>query len=296
MKTLGESNIWSYHGSEDQPVKIERATSARIADGHLVSTYLELAKKVAELQFLNKDFVLLFRGQPSDYHNSKSSSSLKPSILRPIRDKKLPPKRPVVEQRYKDLLSAEGKLIQAFEESNLGNVAELRRNRILRWSILQHYEVCMTPLLDVTHSLRIAASFAKKIDPETGRLNESGYVYVLAVPNISGAITTNADAGIQVIRLASVCPPVAVRPHIQEGYLLGEYPDMNSVDQKWEYRPHEIDFGRRLVGKFRFSPATFWDASTSFPPIDQRALLPLSNDDPFLLITDPIKAQFANQI
>lgn len=36
----------------------------------------------------------------------------------------------------------------------------LKRQRILHWSILQHYEVSATPLLDVTHSLPIAASFA----------------------------------------------------------------------------------------------------------------------------------------
>ena len=38
----------------------------------------------------------------------------------------------------------------------------LRRQRILRWSILQHYEICDTPLLDVTQSIRIAASFASR--------------------------------------------------------------------------------------------------------------------------------------
>ncbi len=33
---------------------------------------------------------------------------------------------------------------------------------MLRWAILQHYEVCRTPLLDVTQS--IAASFASMVN------------------------------------------------------------------------------------------------------------------------------------
>ena len=43
------------------------------------------------------------------------------------------------------------------------------------------------------------------------------------------------------IRLASVCPPEAVRPHIQEGYLLGEYPEIADYEQKALYPHYEID-------------------------------------------------------
>ena len=62
------------------------------------------------------------------------------------------------------------------------------------------------------------------------------FLFVIGVPNLSGAITASAEAGLQIIRLSSVCPPTALRPHIQEGYLLGEYPDMVNYDQKEQYR------------------------------------------------------------
>jgi hypothetical protein len=50
--------------------------------------------------------------------------------------------------------------------------------------MLQHYEVCPTPLLDVTHSLRVAASFATE-----DATDNHAVLYVIAVPQISGAIT-----------------------------------------------------------------------------------------------------------
>ena len=100
-----------------------------------------------------------------------------------------------------------------YSRLQLLGVDRMKRQQILRWAILQHYEVCPTPLLDVTHSLRIAASFA------SAHADNSAYIFVVGVPNLSGAVTASAEASIQTIRLSSVCPPTAVRAHIQEGYL-----------------------------------------------------------------------------
>jgi hypothetical protein len=78
-----------------------------------------------------------------------------------------------------------------------------------------------------------------------------------------------------------------VRPHIQEGYLLGEYPQMAGIDQKQHYKHYEIDFGRRLVAKFRFEPEKFWTSSSDFSRICAQALYP--KDDPLLDLTEAIK-------
>jgi len=43
---------------------------------------LELAKKVADLQFRNREYVLLFRGQNKDYLSGKNLTLLRPSIFR----------------------------------------------------------------------------------------------------------------------------------------------------------------------------------------------------------------------
>lgn len=209
-----------------------------------------------------------------------------PSLLRSHNG--LSPSPDTLIARFKKLERAERYLIAAYEQKELEDVDRLRRQRILRWSILQHYEVCRTPLLDVTHSVRIAASFA------TGSAIDDGevYVFVLGVPNLSGAITASAEAGLQIVRLASACPPSALRPHIQEGYLLGEYPDMAGYNNKENYTHYEIDFGRRLIAKFRFSPKTFWDKSVYFPVVEHEALYP-DGDDPLFTLAQGVKKRLA---
>jgi FRG domain len=163
-------------------------------------------------------------------------------------------------------------------------IDRLKRHRIIRWAILQHYQVCATPLIDVTHSLRIAASFASN-KHDAGE----AFVFIFGVPNISGAVTASSEAGLQIIRLSSACPPDAVRPHIQEGYLLGEYPEITDFTQKSHYRYYEMDFGRRLVAKFSFDPKVFWK-SKNYTPAPDAALYPAEHRDPLLQIASDIKS------
>ncbi len=271
--------MWSFFDATPH-AKIAKNTAVRKGPGHRVSSFLELATKIAELQFRNRDHVLLFRGQTGDYQNSKGNTTLKPTLFRPLRAGN--PNSGTLMTRFSKLKKAEGKLVTKYAAKGLLGVERLQRHRILRWSILQHYEVCPTPLLDVTHSLRIAASFASH-----GATGDS-FVFVVGVPNISGAITASAEAGLQITRLSSVCPPAAVRPHIQEGYLLGEYPEMADYDQKELYHHYEIDFGRRLVAKFRFKPGKFWKSDT-FPKIEPDALYPSAAEDPLYKLALEVK-------
>src|SRR5258706_8270901 len=221
---------------------------------------MDLATKVAELQFRNRDFVLMFRGQAGDYKNRLRYTSIKPSLLRGAKPSSVPSDTEL-DRRFTRLVAAEQALVVEYERRGLFGRERLARQRILRWAILQHYEICDTPLLDVTQSLRIAASFASLSG------ERDAYVFVLGIPNVSGAITASAEAGLQTVRLASVCPPSAVRPHIQEGYLIGEYPEFASAEQKLLYSHAEMDFGRRLIAKFRFEPESFWQKSGRFPQV-----------------------------
>jgi hypothetical protein len=244
---------------------------------------MDLATKIADLQFHNRDHVLMFRGQTREFKNDKRNTSLKASIIRPQAGSATVPSLGVIGQRFEKIRTAERALVEAYRSRGLRGIQRLERQQILRWSILQHYEICPTPLLDVTQSLRVAASFAS--DGAT----EFAYIYVLGVPQISGAITASAEAGLQVVRLASVCPPSAVRPHLQEGYLLGEYPDFSSVGQKELYPHFEMDFGRRLVAKFRFDPKEFWDRKAIFPRVPRLALYPTAASDPMCTLADEVK-------
>jgi hypothetical protein len=225
METIGQFSVWSFL---DGPREAQRAGNQKVRErrGHSVESYIELATKVAELQFRNREWVLLLRGQDADYHDRDGQTTLKPSLFRPRTAPTDIPGRGTLSERFRTLARAEEILSRRYSEAHLLGGERLNRQRILRWAILQHYGVCDTPLLDVSHSLRIAASFASL------QANGDAFVFVLGVPNLSGALTASSEAGIQTIRLSSACPPTALRPHIQEAYLVGEYPEMGGYEQK----------------------------------------------------------------
>lgn len=280
METIGVQQLRSFKSGSKAADKVA-CTEIRQDAGLRVESYLELARLVAELQFLNREHVLLFRGQSNDYKNLQRNTTLKPSLFRGAG--KANPSELELKRRFEMLDHAERLLVEAYGETSMLGRDRVIRQRIVRWSILQHYEVCGTPLLDVTHSLRIAASFA------THGADDEAYIFVVGVPSLGGGITASAEAGLQTVRLSSVCPPDALRPHLQEGYLLGEYPDIAAIDQKQLYRHYEVDFGRRLVAKFRFDPKTFWK-KTAFPLVSKTALYPAPKTDPLYAIAKRIKA------
>jgi FRG domain len=283
METIGQQTLWSFF-DDSRKARSVACVEVRNGRGHRIGSYMELATKVAELQFRNRDHVLLFRGQSNDHRNSKNNTTLKPTLFRSI-DGKLPGTLTLT-KRFQELERAEQSLIKKYEIQKLLGLDRIQRQRIVRWAILQHYEVCKTPLLDVSHSLRIAASFAT-----LGATGEA-FVFVLGVPNLSGGITASAEAGLQTVRLSSVCPPSAVRPHIQEGYLLGEYPEMAAFSQKEFYGHYEIDFGRRLIAKFRFDPKVFWKRDT-FPKVSKDALYPSAREDPICVLALDVRQAMA---
>ncbi len=284
MHTIGESTLKSFCPMKCRIVA-KKCTAIRKDSAVYVSDYIDLAKKIAELQYENRDHVLLLRGQPCDYRNAHNNTTIKPSIFRGANRN---PNNTEMLKRFERLRKAEELLVQHYKDNgDLPRNREVMRRQILRWSILQHYEVCKTPLLDVTHSLRVAASFASDHD------GDRGYVFVLGIPNISGAVTTSIENELQVIRLASVCPPQAFRPHIQEGYLLGEYPDIAVFEQKQLYRAHEVDFGRRLIAKFKFCKNPFWQNDNfNFPKIPREALYPVEGDE-FFAFSEKLKSSLS---
>lgn len=281
METIGAKMLWSFVPGESN-ARESKCTEIRKVNPVVVRSYLELATKIAELQYRNRDYVLLFRGQSNDYKNFQHNTSLKPSLFRDASGRN--PIASTLTERFEYLDRAERLLVESYSQRGFLGKQWVERHQIVRWAILQHYEVCPTPLLDVTHSLRIAASFA------TTEGAQEAFIFVLGVPNLSGAITASAEAGIQIVRLSSVCPPSALRPHIQEGYLLGEYPQIAAFEQKELYRHYEIDFGLRLVAKFRFNPRTFWKMD-NFPKVSKQALYPSGIDDPLWAMAEDIKDQ-----
>ncbi len=250
--------------------------------GLKVASYGAVVERVAELSFRNPQFILVFRGQSGDWRNRAKNTSIQPRIFRSARGTTQPPSPTALRSRYALLARAEEALIGGYQAGGFIGLERLQRYRILRWAILQHYGICDTPLLDVTSSLRVAASFASM----GGK--DDGVLYVLAIPYLGGSVTAASEHGLQIMRLSSICPPEALRPHFQEGYLLGEYPELSSVLDKRHYHAYEIDFGLRLLCKFRLEPGDFWK-DPLFPQIQKEALFP-DRRDRFFAVAQKIRA------
>ncbi len=255
--------------------------------------FQDLMRKVAQLQYSNSDHLLLYRGLKKEYVNVEGNNhltTLKPSLFHTQGNHQHPhhtgrfikPETPnvLVEQRFNTLNQASNELVRLYQAHHGVNHQRMTRYRILQWAILQHYGVCGTPLLDVTQSLRVAASFAC-----LENATDYGFVHVLAVPNLSGTLTASAEADLQVIRLASICPPTAQRPHIQQGLLIGEYPELATWGQKQHYPQHEVDPARRLVAKFRLDPRAFMQGLGNYPMLTREDLYPAELNDPLAPIT-----------
>jgi hypothetical protein len=235
--------------------------------GFPVKSFRDLMHYVAELGSCNTHFNLFFRGQNADYTDKYDKTKLYPSIFRPPRERLSPA---VLETRFKRL----GALIETLRinQFNLELSSSLGVFDAYWLSILQHYGVCHTPFLDLTQSLRVAATFAL-LDTETHNLRESGYLYVFGMPHLHGSISFFADDRMTIVKLQNVCPPKALRPHFQEGYLVGRWPGTT-------FKEKGDNFAHRLVGKYWLDniKTSFFDKE--FPPMPQEALLP--EPDPFM--------------
>lgn len=247
-------------------------------DGCPVATFRDLVELTAALSYLNKDHLLFYRGQPEDYKNKKDKSTFYPSIYR---GDYLPKKE--VEHRFDILQQASKILVELLSKKRGKGSYELKRKKYIQWSILQHYEVCGTPLIDFTHSLRVACSFAL-----LNNSNSHAYIYVFALPYITNRISINSEHDLINIRLLSICPPDALRPYFQEGYLAGTSDIENEYDSK-----SELDFNRRLVIKFKIPNSNkFW--GRYFSVIPESALYP--KNDLFSKVCNEIKVDVKREL
>lgn len=242
------SELSSHIGSED----------VRRADSFPVKNYRDLMQQVAKLSYINKDYLLFFRGQSVDHQNKAGASSFYPSIYRGERIAKAE-----LESRFEILTGASKRLVDAFIREGIEGAPDIRKRRYIQWSVLQHYEVCPTPLLDFTQSVRVACSFA-----QLNNSQKDAFIYVFGLPYVTNRISINSEHDLVNVRLLSICPPDALRPYYQEGYLAGT--DESTTDF---HSKEEFDFNSRLIAKFVIpNKKAFW--STGFSAIPEIALYP----------------------
>jgi len=79
-------------------------------------------------------------------------------------------------------------------------------------------------------------------------------LYVFALPYFTNRISVNSEHDLINIRLLSICPPEALRPHHQEGFLVGT----TNITHDYSVK-QELDFNRTLIAKFVFqNKKSFW--------------------------------------
>ncbi len=271
LRNFGNTKLWCHlsldSGEQFTNKEIRESAPAKIPD------FRELVKAVARIANHNPDYSLFFRGQAKDYKLNSGASSFYSTILRSP-GRSLTTKE--LEKRYKTLDTCASQLLSKLDGLDIDNINKLKKFPELPWSILQHYEVCGTPLLDFTHSLRVAASFA------LNEATDSAYIFVFAFPYPNGTISYSTEEELLNVRLLSACPAEALRPHFQEGYLLGSFPPR--VNRKQPF----LDFGRRLIAKFEIPKKSFW--GKDFHAIPETALYP--PDDEIEAICTEIKSKY----
>lgn len=249
-----ETSIYSHESLETgERVKLKQVQKG---EAPIVRTYSDLMKKIAFISHYNKDFMLFFRGQTENFVRGNGITTLYPSIYRGSFGKN------PLKERVQKLNHARHLLADYFRVWRLPGMKNILKMEELCWAILQHYEVCPTPLLDLTHSLRVACSFACH-----GNASEYGYVYVFGLPYTTNRISYNLENDLLNMRLVNICPPNVLRPYFQDAYLVGTFP------ADWEVEEREkLDFNRRLLARFRIPTQGFW--TSDFQSIPESFLFP----------------------
>jgi len=105
---------------------------------------------------------------------------------------------------------------------------------------------------------------------------------------MTNRISINSEHDIVNIRLLSICPPAALRPYFQEGYLAGTPDVTTEFDSKTE-----LDFRNRLIAKFAIPRAKgFW--GSGFDQIPESALYP--KGDSMLEMCASLKTELSTEL
>lgn len=265
---LKPGNGWNFDFENETVWERLDATVNRIraSEGYKVTSFRQLMDEVANVTISNKNFEMFYRGQSKDYKNNqavffkdrKAKSTIYPSICRPEKKDdgslKYSLKKSQVIKRYADL----SKMID-FVRGNRGNYFNE-----YYFALFQHYDILPTPLIDITQSLRVAATFAL-------RKSKTGFLYVFGLPYPNQSISYYSDLGIVLIKLQNVVQVNAIRPRYQEGFLVGKYPIRPT-------KTNSDDLANRMVAKFLVDNTNgdFWDKY--FQPMPEEVLYPKDDE------------------
>lgn len=277
LYTPYQKNIYYFEGDTFANIKTKSkkewnkfggtVNKVRASDGYPIGDFKNLIDEVALVTLNNRSFEMFYRGQSTDYLNNQSEyysdrkkkSKILPSICRPERKDdgtlKYSIRKKVIQERYKRL----HKLIDFINSKKNAKSPD-----DYYMSLFQHYDILPTPLIDITQSLRVAATFAL-------RKNRIGYVYVFGLPYPNQSTSYFTDLGIVLLKLQNIVSVKAVRPRYQEGYLVGKFPFSQTKDIG-------DDLSGRMVAKFKVdnTKGGFWDKD--FLPMPEDILYPKGDE------------------
>lgn len=242
--------------------------NVRALPGYRVRHFDELVRIAAHLAAGNRGMLLFYRGQSKEYLDRNGRTNLYASIFRSKSGRLM---RDELQSRVAKLHRSVKAVVAARDE--LGLPGRVHRHIEPAIALLQHYGLCQTPLLDITPSLRVAASFAL-LRPEV----RTGYLYVLGLPYPHGTISHFVDQDMVLVRLHGICPYEAVRPHYQEGFLVGKFPIVNAAAAPM-IKEQTDNVASRLVAKLVLDDSRGTFFNEGFPRVPESTLLPTR--DPF---------------
>ncbi len=259
-----ENQKWDFHDAS--------VSKIRESKGYPINSFQELVEKVADLTLSNTKYDLFYRGQNIDFQDRNNKTIIYPSVCRPDKNSDGKYKRAIRSKLIKERYDFLHRLVRYVDPTN-DKLDEFH------FSLFQHYDVAVTPLIDITQSLRVAATFALMG-------SEFGYVYVFGLPYSHGSISHFIDNKMILIKLQNVSPVKAFRPRYQEGYLVGKYPFKTTKEA-------DDNLARRLIGKFKLNNANdrFWNRN--FKKMPESVLYP--RKDAYKTELNKLKADFLNR-
>ncbi|MFZ5431896.1 MAG: FRG domain-containing protein [Bacteroidota bacterium] len=216
-----------------------------------INTYSEMVDLVSKLAYFNRRYVLFFRGQSKEFRVGSPYPTIYPTYFRKIIKKEM-----TFDQLSYELSMKQEELREKNHnrKPRFQGAYSILESLHVRWALLQHYNICDTPLIDITQSLHVAASFALNYKSEKEE-SRTGIVYVLALPWPSKNYHNNKEEDIYLVRLSGITPPQAKRPYRQEAYAVTS----RDVDFKQIDNMERYDLAKRLVCKFEVTNSNdFW--------------------------------------
>lgn len=278
--SLDAYNAWRRREDERSDhidLKSFRESSQQVRSGPFweVGSWDELRAAVSFLTLMNKRDVLYFRGQAAHYDRCLPVLFRDEWCLEGRRLSLRPDNR---FQYYTRLHELRVEVLRVAKRVGTPRTYILEYVPAATASVLQHYELWPTHFIDLTRSLPTAVAFAEgKGD------REQAYVYVFAMPDLRGSITSDIDQHITLSRLEAICPPDAKRPHHQDAYLVSRFPEPAGAarpgEAAWDDWQAKTDLMRRVVAKF--SLKLQGGRLSGAPRLELSFLRPSSTEDAF---------------